>query len=65
MVSEEEDLAAGPGAGLVTQELFYSRVLKWKGTGKTSDTDIRKGWRVSPSLVSARELYTLINWLLQ
>ena len=44
---------------MITQELLCSRVLlKWKGTEKASDTDIRRGTENAPSLVLARELYT-------
>ena len=45
----EEDLALG----LIIQELLCGRVLLKceKGTEKASDTVIRRGWSVSPSLV--------------
>ena len=46
-----EDLASGPWT-MLGQELLCSRVLlSEKGTEETSDTDIRKGQRVPPSLV--------------
>ena len=45
---------------MITQELLYSRVLlKYKkGQRKLLTQTSEGGWKVSPSLVLARELYT-------
>ena len=49
MVSEEEDLALGPGSSLIIQELLCSRVLlKRKRTEKASDIDISGGRESAP-----------------
>ena len=52
------------GPGLITQELLYSRdLLKWKGTEKPSDIDIRRGPRMPHSLVFSKGIiYFLISY---
>ena len=58
-VISEEDLALGPETRLDHSELLCGRsFITVKGKEKASDIDIRRGWRVPPSLVLARELYT-------
>ena len=53
VISEEEDLALGPG--LITQSFCVAEVsLQWKRAEKASDTDIRRGQRVPPLIVLSR-----------
>ena len=49
VISEEEDLAVGPGTGLITQELLCSRVLlKWKRDRESFWHRYQKGDRECP-----------------
>ena len=60
-VISKEDLALGPGTRLdgSLKSFCAAEFIKvTKGTERASDTDIRRGMRVPPSLVLARELYT-------
>ena len=58
-VISEEDLALGPGTRLDHSRAFvYQSFIKVRKGQTKLLTDIRKGWRLSPSLVLARELYT-------
>ena len=65
MVSEEEDLASGPGTSLDHSRAFMQRsFISENGPEKASDTDITKGSGGAPSLVLTRS-YIFFNWLLQ
>ena len=49
----------GQRRGLIAQRFCVMKFIKVrKGIGRPSNIDIRRGWRVHPSLVLARELYT-------
>ena len=63
MISEE-DLALRPGTRLDHSRAFVKQsfIKVRNGTEKTSDIDIRRGWRMPPLLVLARKLYTLISY---
>ena len=66
VISEEENLASGPGTSLIIQELLCSRVLlKREETEKASDIDIRRGMESGPLASLTNEVIYFLNWLLQ
>ena len=55
-----EDLTPGPKAVSISRALCSRNSIKVVEAEQASDTDLRRGMRVLPSLVLARELYTFL-----
>ena len=65
LISEEEDLASGPGTRLDHSRAFvYQSFVKVrKGTDKASDIDIRRGQKECPlTSISNAVIYFLISY---
>ena len=64
VISEKEILASGPGTRLDHSGLLCGRsFITVKRDGKTSDIDIKRGWRVPHSLVFSKGItYFLISY---
>ena len=63
MVSEEEDLASGPGTSLDHSRAFVlqSFIKVWKGTEEATDIDIRRGMENAPLTIVEEGSYILFK----